>query len=370
MTTTATAAGPLLALIRKTETRHADAKAYLTIIGHEEKRLAKPLTSMTVDEVLAAQLVWVKQWEQPSGAAGAYQIIRKTLLGLKKALGLTGREKFDPALQDRMAMKLLEMRGLGKFLAGGWSIQTFGNSLAKEWASFPVFTRIKGARGKMLSPGQTFYAGDGINKALVSTAEVAKALEAIKGASDAPEPEPASSGFPERGARDSEEVALVQRRLKELGYVEVGNVDGDFGEFTEKAILLFRHDAGLKLNALIDEELVVALSQAKPRPVPASRENASPAEVRDKVPEAKDNWWSKIVAFWGMISAGVVALINFVVDSFEDAKEMVRPITDALFVIPPWLWAVLIGGGLLVIWLKSRGSEIKTVAAYQEGARR
>src|SRR5690606_31899131 len=84
-------------------TGHADAKAYRTIIGHQEGRLAKPLTSLTVAEVLAAQLVWEKEWEMPSGAAGAYQIIRKTLLGLKKALGLNGRETFDAALQDRMA---------------------------------------------------------------------------------------------------------------------------------------------------------------------------------------------------------------------------------------------------------------------------
>jgi hypothetical protein len=46
------------------------------------------------------------------------------------------------------------------------------------------------------------------------------------------------------------------------GYTEIGAVDGDFGTFTEKAIIIFRHDVGLPLNGTIDEELIVALAKA------------------------------------------------------------------------------------------------------------
>ncbi|MGJ8757444.1 hypothetical protein ACSFV5_07290 [Acinetobacter sp. HC8-3S] len=64
------------------------------------------LTDMTIDEILKAN-------EKPFGdsnrinAAGKYQIIASTLKNVKKDMGLTGKEKFTPELQDKMFMHLL-----------------------------------------------------------------------------------------------------------------------------------------------------------------------------------------------------------------------------------------------------------------------
>lgn len=176
--------------------------------------------------------------------------------------------------------------------------------------------------------------------------------------------------FPVKGARDDEVVAQVQRRLKELGYTEIGNVDGDFGDMTEKAILIFRHDNGLPLTSDIDEALLVAMAKAAPRKLPEARTEATPADVREKVPEARDTWWSKVLALWGTIGAILTAVVQFTISSFSDAKALVKPIVDVFGNVPAWGWAVLIAGGLLTIWLKSRSSEQKAVVAYQEGARR
>ena len=41
----------ILSLIRLTETSRADATAYETIYGHNENKLDKPITSMTLDEL-------------------------------------------------------------------------------------------------------------------------------------------------------------------------------------------------------------------------------------------------------------------------------------------------------------------------------
>ncbi|MEO7221128.1 MAG: N-acetylmuramidase domain-containing protein, partial [Devosia sp.] len=103
--------------------------------------------------------------------------------------------------------------------------------------------------------------------------------------------EPSPIDFPEKGDMDNEVVAQVQRRLKELGYTEIGNVDGDFLDMTEKAILIFRHDAKLPLTPTIDEALLVAMAKAAPRQIPEARSEATPADVRQKVPEVSGSWW-------------------------------------------------------------------------------
>ena len=106
---------------------------------------------MSIDDVLN----W--QRKQKFSASGRYQIIRKTLLGLKKELKLTGKEMFNEDMQDRMALRLLDRRGFQKFLDGKISINAMMVNLSKEWASFPVPKRMRG-RHRMVNKGETYYA--------------------------------------------------------------------------------------------------------------------------------------------------------------------------------------------------------------------
>jgi muramidase (phage lysozyme) len=171
----------LKALIRRTETGKDDPVVqYMTIIGHNQRHLDKPVTVMTVDEIIAASDSWRKRFGTTSGAAGAYQIIKPTLVQLKKDLGLTGIEKFTPALQDRMADKLLQKRGVDQFLAGALSFNAFGNNLAREWASFPLLSPAK--RGeKALKRGQSYYDKFAGNSALIKPSVVEAVLAEMAG---------------------------------------------------------------------------------------------------------------------------------------------------------------------------------------------
>jgi muramidase (phage lysozyme) len=72
-----------------------------------------------------------------SSAVGRYQIVRKTMREIIKALQLSGRELFDADMQDRMACYLLGKRGIDRWLAGKVSDDAMLNELAKEWASLP-----------------------------------------------------------------------------------------------------------------------------------------------------------------------------------------------------------------------------------------
>lgn len=171
-----TAAEILLNFIGETETGRTGIDAYRTIYRHKQGTLPKPVTDFTLDELLATQLKWGKNWG--SSAAGKYQIIRKTLVGLVVELGLPGSTKFTPAVQDQMGFALLKRRGWNKFAAGQLSLKDYGNELAKEWASLPVLNDMQGA-SRNVTRGQSYYAGDGLNKSLTKPGDVEAVLSDV-----------------------------------------------------------------------------------------------------------------------------------------------------------------------------------------------
>lgn len=170
---------PLLDFIARYESRGD----YGIVFGGARPKPSKPVDRMTVSEVLQWQDEAVAAGSR-SSAAGRYQIIRKTLRGLVAEMHLAGGEMFDAAMQDRMAVILLERRGLRDFAAGKISLETFGNLVAMEWASMPVLTAIRGAKAN-LQPGQSYYAGDGLNASHAPLEGFRAALAAVL------EPEPA-----------------------------------------------------------------------------------------------------------------------------------------------------------------------------------
>lgn len=136
------------------------------------------LTNKTFDQVRNLGRSQVLQGE-PSSAIGGYQFITKTLDGLRRDLGLTGKEIFNEAFQDDLAYHLMVGRGLNSFLRGEITAGTFCNNLAKEWASLPVVTATTGATRRVL-PGQSYYAGDGLNRAFHKPETILAAVKALR----------------------------------------------------------------------------------------------------------------------------------------------------------------------------------------------
>ena len=75
-------------------------------------------------------------------------------------------------------------------------------------------------------------------------------------------------------------VEAVQRRLKYLGYHEVGNIDGIAGPRTSAAILAFRNDNSLPLVPIIDVALTEALEVAATRTIAPDRATGVPNASR------------------------------------------------------------------------------------------
>lgn len=127
-------------------------------------------TSMTVGEVLAWQSDFVKKGS-PSSAVGKYQFVRPTLNGLVQQLRIPKEAKFDAALQDRMAIALLERRGLKDYKKGKITREVFAHNLSKEWAALP---RVVGE-----NPHASYYAGDGLNKVQLTIDEVYTGIDSL-----------------------------------------------------------------------------------------------------------------------------------------------------------------------------------------------
>lgn len=159
----------LLDFIGKTEAP----KGYDTVYANRMADMPKPLTTMTLGEVIADGPRRTKRFR--SSAAGRYQFMTATLKDLKFSLGLTGTEMFDADLQDRLAMQLLKRRGFYEFCSGKMKLNAFALRLAQEWASLPVLEKVSGQH-RTVAPGESFYAGDTLNKALVDPHEIVDVL--------------------------------------------------------------------------------------------------------------------------------------------------------------------------------------------------
>lgn len=109
-----------------------------------------PLTTMSLDDVQKLQKKMLRNPKNGlnSSAVGKYQIVSRTLRGLIRNMKLTGREKFTPVLQDKMAIELLKGRGLHQFLEGKITQKDFHNRLSREWASIARFGSKKGSYGQ------------------------------------------------------------------------------------------------------------------------------------------------------------------------------------------------------------------------------
>jgi hypothetical protein len=183
---TQTAATPLLDFIGNKES-----EGYDDISGLVSRALypAKQLTAMTIQEVLD----WQESIDQGqlSEASGRYQIMEDTLRGFNNELGvgsgtnslygragLSAGDLFSPENQDKMAIVLLEGRGLSKFLSGTITREQFANNLASEWASLPLVTGPNAGRSK--------YAGDSAgNRSLTSTDAILSVIDQVKARSEA-----------------------------------------------------------------------------------------------------------------------------------------------------------------------------------------
>lgn len=171
-------AGRLLDLIAKGESRGGafGTSGYDAIWGGAAKYDAKPqkpISQMTLSEVLAYQKDLINQQKaagvpakRRSSAVGRYQFVHSTLAPLLAKLKIPHSSKFDAAMQDKLALALMDESGKGwsAFQAGKIDASTLANTVAAKWASFKN------------TDGQGVYNAAGFNHASIGADQVIAAV--------------------------------------------------------------------------------------------------------------------------------------------------------------------------------------------------
>lgn len=154
-------------------------------------------------------------------------------------------------------------------------------------------------------------------------------------------------------------VQEVQRRLKSLGYHEVGAIDGQIGPRTRGAILAFRQDNNLTLAPIIDVALTEALEAASPREIAPERASGVPTESRIVMAANAQIGLGVIGAAGSLASQLAPALVEA-----EQARDVVRRVF-ALIGLEGWLSAALpwIGAavfmGVIIYALRAKAARIE-----------
>ena len=156
---------PLLETIAKGESS-GNYNAYYGNAGNQ----ALHFTDMSVAQVMQWQDDYVRQGN-PSSAVGRYQIVRPTLAGLVRQLNIDPQARYDEAMQDRLAIALLERRGSIAYVEKQLTREQFATSLSQEWAALP--------KAMGTNPEQSYYAGDGLNQSRIRLEDVFAALDSL-----------------------------------------------------------------------------------------------------------------------------------------------------------------------------------------------
>ena len=160
---------------------------------------------------------------------------------------------------------------------------------------------------------------------------------------------------------DPDTIKAVQTRLRELGYFEVGRVDGIYGTKLRAGTLAFRADNDLPIIADIDDELLAALMVAGERQVGEARASTTVADIREKGSRQIDAGDKQQVG-GGLLAAGGVATAATKVlgvdedGNFLDAWAAVQPVIELIEANGIY---IAIGLGAFIIWQAHRAKQAR-----------
>jgi hypothetical protein len=173
--------------------------------------------------------------------------------------------------------------------------------------------------------------------------------------------------------RQSNEIEDVQRRLDNLGYHEVGTIDGKWGGRTAGAIAAFKNDRHISGPAIIDQTLLAEIAKAEgeswARPIAKERADATEKTVEKKAPEIVPVRRGRLAALWATIVSITLGVVNAIADYFHDALSWVISLKEYAADVPGWLWFVLAGGLAAVMYLLARNGANGIVEAFRKGER-
>ncbi|HQS09488.1 MAG TPA: M15 family metallopeptidase [Xanthobacteraceae bacterium] len=162
------------------------------------------------------------------------------------------------------------------------------------------------------------------------------------------------------------ELRGIQQRLRDLGYTEVGMVDGDWGTRTTGAISAFQSFQGLPVTGTYDAATRAALATAQPRPVSPERAATTVSDLRERGSSTIKAADQGRVLGWLLGAFGIgggakqVGLLDGAQQTVDQVTAL-RPVIDGAADLLKWVtsawWIAALAAGF-VIW-RLFGSVIK-----------
>jgi putative chitinase len=179
----------------------------------------------------------------------------------------------------------------------------------------------------------------------------------------------ASPAQPAKRMLSKAEVAGLQKRLKEIGYHEVGEVDGLWGGKTRGALAAFQTDKGIRpVTGQTDPATLSALQEPFVRPVSEKRLLATTSTLAaEGNVAAKESLRQKAGAWLAGAFAGIVAFLKFLLENFLDAKNQVQEWAANFDSVPLWLVLAVAGGLAFWWWYSADRAARDLVEAKREG---
>ena len=178
---------------------------------------------------------------------------------------------------------------------------------------------------------------------------------------------PAPGKKPAAPAYTKEQIEAFQQRLKDLGYHEVGDIDGKWGKWSRGATLTFQADNSLPLSGTMDETTILAMANAPQREIAPARAEATAKDLAPKSETVRRGLRGKIWSAVTALGAGIVAVGQAIVDNVKEAAEYLSPVRDVISEVPGWVWAGGICAVAIAIWRANVGVVNRIVEDYQEG---
>lgn len=172
---------------------------------------------------------------------------------------------------------------------------------------------------------------------------------------------------------DKDTVMKVQRDLREKGFYQTGEIDGDLAPKgrTEGAILDFRNKNDLPLTPVIDAQFLEVLKNAPKVPVEPARAQITSTELMKKDTSVsapvKTAWWTKFGAWFGGGTAVVGAAGSGASSLFTEAANTLEPARNFLYDMPFWVWGIAFVAVAVALWLAANKIQKSQVEMYKKG---
>lgn len=269
------------------------------------------------------------------------------------ALGLKGLKPDQSWSVPRCLFEGERFNGFGYRMRGAVS--------AYVWSGTDQYVR-----GKYVADGE--WSAAAVDKQIGIAALMARLLELDGDASFGAAPPPRAEGGEGASAPglDPGAVRALQQRLRDLGYAEVGRVDGAWGPRTIAGLAAFQATMGLPVSGTLDPASAAALATAPARPVASARAGLTARALvaqGDGVTAAVG--WSKC----GAVLLGAPAVLLGSLDQVPEAMGRLAAVRAALDALPPWLWPLAVGAvalGLYMIAARAQGAQVEAVRSGRD----